>query len=143
MASIIYIYYLLKVRCSLSTSASCLCVIMSWHHQSQLASTATLTPWIITTPGSFHQHVSAEFNLLISFNSFPFHFHTYRNSDTVIWKLRGYTLLHNLLLASIVSLCLTSCPFQQPLYFKDDPIIQPVLDEFGETKADEVTLAKK
>ena len=44
LASIIYIYYLLKVRCSLSTSASCLCVIMSWHHQSQLVSTATLTP---------------------------------------------------------------------------------------------------
>ena len=83
--------------------------------------------------------MSAEFNLLVIF---PFHLHNYTNSDTVIWKLRGYTLLHNLLLASIVSLCLTSCPFQQPLYFKDDPIIQPVLDEFGETKADEVTLAK-
>merc|ERR1712079_356222 len=62
--------------------------------------------------------------------------HSYTHTDTM--NNNNPSLLHNLLLASIVSLCLTSCPFQQPLYFKDDPIIQPVLDEFGETKADEV-----
>ena len=43
-----------------------------------------------------------------------------------------------LFLASLASLCLSSCPFQQPLNFKDDPVIQPVLDEFGNTMADQV-----
>ena len=43
-----------------------------------------------------------------------------------------------LYLASLASLFLASCPFQQPLNFKDDPVIQPVLDEFGNTMADQV-----
>ena len=50
-----------------------------------------------------------------------------------------YDTLHiTILLVSMAGLCLTSCPFQSPLHFKDDPVIQPVLDEFGNTMADQV-----
>ena len=50
-----------------------------------------------------------------------------------------YDILYiTIILVSLAGLCLTSCPFQQPLEFKDDPVIQPVLDEFGNTMADQV-----
>jgi len=37
-----------------------------------------------------------------------------------------------------VGLSLSSCPFQHPFYFLDEPVLQPVLDEFGEALADQV-----
>ncbi len=53
-------------------------------------------------------------------------------------RLHHDTLPITILLVSLAGLCLTSCPFQSPLHFKDDPVIQPVLDEFGNTMADQV-----
>ena len=38
----------------------------------------------------------------------------------------------------MLGLSLSSCPFQHPFYFIDDPVLQPVLDEFGEAMADQV-----
>ena len=37
-----------------------------------------------------------------------------------------------------MGLSLSSCPFQHPFYFLDEPVLQPVLDEFGEALADQV-----
>jgi len=43
-----------------------------------------------------------------------------------------------LVLGTLLGLGSSSCPFQQPFGFMDDPVLQPVLDEFGETMADQV-----
>ena len=55
-----------------------------------------------------------------------------------IWRLRGSFVLINIVLTCFLGLCFTSCPFQVPFGFLDDPLIQPVLDEFGNTMADQV-----
>jgi len=51
---------------------------------------------------------------------------------------RGSFVLINIVLTCFLGLCFTSCPFQVPFGFLDDPLIQPVLDEFGNTMADQV-----
>ena len=43
----------------------------------------------------------------------------------------------------MLGLSLSSCPFQSPFYFMDSPLLESVLDEFGNIIPDQVGLQQR